>query len=78
MMTAPFTPSFQSVVTPSHLPRAIAHLRRRFDWSLREAADKADISSSTLHRAENGYTVDATTLVKLTAFIRAWWWQEPA
>lgn len=72
----PFTPTFMSVVSPGHVPTAIAHLRERFGWSVREAADRAGISSSTLNRAENGYTIDATTLVKLTAFIRAWWWKE--
>lgn len=68
-------PTMMSIVVPSQLPRWLLAIRARQDWSVRDAAKKAGISSSTFSRAENRKPMDVKTYLKLSSFVIMWWYR---
>lgn len=71
-------PATYSPVPATHIPGALASIRTRHGLSTRRAARLAGVSNATISRAQRGRPVDALTAIALSAFIRAWWWKEPA
>ncbi len=67
------SPAFGYIVEVYDLRRCLKAIRRSTGWSVRDAAKKARITSSTFSRAENKQPIGAIPWQRLSAFIRKHW-----
>jgi len=67
------SPAVIDMVPVYDLRRCLMIIRRSTGWSVRQAAKKARITSSTFNRVENGAKMDAATWRALSDFIAKYW-----